>query len=35
MELKNSSSTVIAAALCKRLEAIRLSKNISQAELAK
>lgn len=30
-----SSSTAIAAALCKRLEGIRLSKNISQAELAK
>lgn len=30
-----SSSTAIAATLCKRLEEIRLSKNISQAELAK
>jgi transcriptional regulator with XRE-family HTH domain len=29
-----SSSATIAAALCKRLEEIRLSKNISQAELA-
>ena len=29
-----SSSLVIAAALCERLEAIRLSRNISQAELA-
>ncbi|NNJ98412.1 MAG: helix-turn-helix transcriptional regulator [Gammaproteobacteria bacterium] len=30
-----SSSEVIAAELCKRLEEIRLSKNISQAEVAK
>ena len=30
-----SSSATIAEALCKRLEEIRLSKNISQAELAK
>ena len=29
------SSTAIAETLCKRLEEIRLSKNISQAELAK
>lgn len=30
-----SSSSTIAAALCKRLEEIRLSQNISQADLAK
>ncbi len=30
-----ASSSAIAAALCKRLETIRLSQNISQAELAK
>ena len=35
MDFKTSSSTAIASALCKRLEEIRLSKNISQAELAK
>ncbi|MEN8178405.1 MAG: helix-turn-helix transcriptional regulator [Pseudomonadota bacterium] len=35
LDFSTSSSTAIAAALCKRLEEIRLSKNISQAELAK
>ena len=35
MDFKTSSSPAIAAALCKRLEEIRLSQNISQAELAK
>jgi transcriptional regulator with XRE-family HTH domain len=35
MDFTTSSSTAIASALCKRLEEIRLSKNISQAELAK
>ena len=35
MDFLTSSSTAIASALCKRLEQIRLSKNISQAELAK
>ena len=34
-DFSTSSSTAIAAALCKRLEEIRLSKNISQAALAK
>ena len=34
-DFASSSSAVIAAALCKRLEEIRLSKNISQAELAR
>ena len=34
MNPETSSSTAIAAALCTRLEAIRLSRNISQAELA-
>lgn len=31
----SSSSTAIASALCQRLEAIRLSQNISQADLAR
>jgi len=35
LDFSTSSSAAIAAALCKRLEEIRLSKNISQAELAK
>ncbi len=35
LNFKTSPSTAIAAALCERLEAIRLSKNISQAALAK
>lgn len=35
MDFATSSSTAIASALCKRLEEIRLSKNISQAQLAK
>ena len=35
MDFSASSSTAIASALCKRLEEIRLSKNISQAELAR
>jgi transcriptional regulator with XRE-family HTH domain len=35
MDFSISSSLAIASALCKRLEEIRLSKNISQAELAK
>lgn len=35
LDFTTSSSAAIAAALCKRLEEIRLSKNISQAELAK
>lgn len=35
MNFSTSSSAAIASALCKRLEEIRLSKNISQAELAK
>ena len=35
IDFSTSSSTAIAAALCKRLEAIRLSKNINQAELAR
>ena len=35
MDFLTSSSTAIASALCKRLEEIRLSKNISQAQLAK
>jgi putative transcriptional regulator len=34
-DFSTSSSTAIAAALCRRLEDIRLSKNISQAELAR
>ena len=35
LDFSTSSSAAIAAALCKRLEEIRLSKNISQAELAR
>ena len=35
MDFSGESSDVIAAMLCRRLEAIRLSKNISQAELAR
>ena len=35
MDFSTSSSAAIASALCKHLEEIRLSKNISQAELAK
>ena len=35
LNFSTSSSSTIAAALCKRLEELRLSKNISQAELAK
>lgn len=35
MDFLTSSSTAIASALCKRLEEIRLGKNISQAEVAK
>lgn len=35
MDFSTSSSSVISSALCKRLDEIRLSKNISQAELAK
>ena len=35
MDFLTSSSTAIASTLCKRLEEIRLSKNISQAQLAK
>jgi len=35
MDFTTSSSSAIASALCKRLEEIRLRKNISQAELAK
>lgn len=35
LDFLTSSSANIAAVLCKRLEAIRLSKNISQAELAR
>ena len=35
INFSTSSSTAIAATLCKRLEEIRLSMNISQAELAK
>ena len=35
LDFSTSSSTAIAAALCKRLEEIRLSKNISQAEVAR
>lgn len=35
MDFSSSSSTAIASALCKRLDQIRLSKNISQAALAK
>lgn len=34
LDFSTSSSSAIAAALCKRLDEIRLSKNISQAELA-
>lgn len=34
-DFSGESSSVIAAVLCKRLEEIRLSKNISQAELAR
>ncbi len=35
MNFSTESSTAIAAVLCTRLEEIRLSRNISQAELAK
>jgi transcriptional regulator with XRE-family HTH domain len=35
LDFSTSPSAAIAAVLCKRLEEIRLSKNISQAELAK
>jgi len=35
LDFTTSSSAAIAAALCRRLEEIRLSKNISQVELAK
>ena len=35
IDFSTSSSAPIGAALCLRLEEIRLSKNISQAELAK
>jgi len=35
MDFSTSSSTAIASALCRRLEEIRLGKNISQAELAR
>lgn len=35
IDFKTASSESIAAALCKRLEEIRLSQNISQADLAK
>ena len=35
LDFSTSSSAAIAEALCKRLEAIRLSKNISQAALAR
>lgn len=35
MDFSANSSSAIASALCKRLEDIRLSKNISQAELAR
>ncbi len=35
MDFATGSSTAIASMLCQRLEAIRLSKNISQAELAR
>lgn len=35
LDFSTSSSAAIAAALCKRLDEIRLSKNISQAELAR
>ncbi|MEJ1374760.1 MAG: helix-turn-helix transcriptional regulator [Candidatus Sedimenticola sp. (ex Thyasira tokunagai)] len=35
IDFSTSPSSAIAAALCKRLEEIRLSKNISQAALAK
>ncbi len=34
-DFTTTSSSAIAATLCKRLEEIRLSRNISQAELAK
>ena len=35
IDFKQSTSATIAAELCKRLEEIRLSKNISQEELAR
>jgi transcriptional regulator with XRE-family HTH domain len=35
MDFSTSSSAAIASSLCKRLEEIRLSKNISQAQLAR
>ena len=35
MDFSTSSSAAIASALCRRLEEIRLGKNISQAELAR
>ena len=35
LDFSTRSSTAIGAALCKRLEAIRLSKNINQADLAR
>lgn len=35
LDFTTSSSTAIAAALCGRLEEIRLSKNVSQVELAR
>jgi len=35
MDFSTGSSGAIAATLCKRLEEIRLSKNISQADIAK
>ena len=35
MDFSTSSSAAIASALCRRLEEIRLSKNISQAQLAR
>lgn len=35
MDFSASSSTAIASALCKRLEDVRLNKNISQAEVAR
>lgn len=35
MNFSTSSSAAISSALCKRLEEIRLSKNISQADLAR
>lgn len=35
LDFSTASSTAIAAALCKRLEEIRLSRNVSQADLAR